>query len=192
LLDGVASDLERCRYQSFDELAEYAYQVASTVGLMSMHIIGYSGAEAIPYAIKLGVALQVTNILRDVGEDFQNRHVYLPQEELERFGLSEKDISAGVVTPGWRKFMRFQIQRVRRIYAEAQPGIGMLQGDGRFAIAAASGLYEAILDDIEKHDYDVFSRRAHIGALGKLLRLPGIWVKTLRLDDVTVWYEERV
>ena len=189
LLDGVASDLTRCRYQSFDELAEYAYRVASTVGLMSMHIIGFSGAEAVPYAIKLGVALQLTNILRDVGEDFQNRHVYLPQEDLERFGLSEKDIAAGVVTPRWRKFMRFQIQRIRRIYAESWPGIGMLAGDGRFAIAAASGLYEAILEDIEKADYDVFGRRAHIGALGKIGRLPGIWFKTRMLDEVTVWYD---
>ena len=191
LLDGVASDLTRCRYQSFDELAEYAYRVASTVGLMSMHIIGFSGAEAIPYAIKLGVALQMTNILRDVGEDFRNRHVYLPQEELERFGLSEKDLAAGVVTLGWRKFMRYQIQRVRRIYAEAWPGIGMLKGDGRFAIAAAAGLYEAILDDIEKHDYDVFSRRASIGAWGKLSRLPGIWFKTQRLEEVTVWFDDQ-
>jgi 15-cis-phytoene synthase len=190
LLDGVASDLTRCRYQSFDELAEYAYRVASTVGLMSMHIVGYSGSEAIPYAIKLGVALQVTNILRDVGEDWRNGHLYLPQEDLQAFGLSEKDIAAGVVTPRWRKFMRFQIQRLRRIYAESWPGIGMLAGDGRFAIAAASGLYEAILDDIEKADYDVFSRRAHINALGKLRRLPGIWLKTQTLGEVTVWFDE--
>ena len=190
LLDGVASDLTHCRYQSFAELAEYAYRVASTVGLMSMHIIGFSGPEAVPYAIKLGVALQITNILRDVGEDFQNGHVYLPQQELKRFGLSEKDIAAGVVTPAWRKFMRFQIQRVRRIYAEAWPGIGKLQGDGRFAIAAASGLYEAILDDIEKHDFDVFTRRAHVSAAGKLARLPEIWLKTRTLEDVTVWYDD--
>jgi phytoene synthase len=190
LLDGVASDLTAYCYRSFDELAEYAYRVASTVGLMSMHIIGFSGPEAIPYAIKLGVALQMTNILRDVGEDFHNQRVYLPQEELERFGLSEQDIATGEVTPRWRAFMRFQIQRVRRIYAEAWPGIGMLKGDGRFAIAAASGLYEAILEDIEKHDYDVFGRRAHIGALGKLLKLPGIWLKTQTMEEVTVWFDE--
>jgi phytoene synthase len=86
--------------------------------------------------------------------------------------------------------MRFQIQRLRRIYAESWPGIGMLAGDGRFAIAAASGLYEAILDDIEKADYDVFSRRAHINALEKLRRLPGIWFKTQTLEEVTVWFDE--
>jgi phytoene synthase len=190
LLDGVASDLTKCRYQTFDELAEYAYSVASTVGLMAMHIIGFSDHAAIPYAIKLGVALQMTNILRDVAEDWRNGRLYLPQEDLQRFGLTEEDIAAGKVTPQWRAFMRFQIARVRRLYAEAWPGIAMLKGDGRFAIAAAADLYEAILDDIEAHNYDTFSRRAHIGALGKFHRLPEIWFKTRALEDVTVWFNE--
>jgi len=190
LLDGVASDLTRCRYQTFDELAEYAYRVASTVGLMSMHIIGFSGPEAIPHAIKLGVALQMTNILRDVGEDWRNGRLYLPQDELARFGLSGQDIAAGRVTPRWRQFMRFQIRRLHRMYAEAWPGIQMLASDGRFAIAAAAGLYEAILDDIEKADYDVFSRRAHLGAFAKLSRLPGLWFRTHLPDDVTLWFDE--
>ncbi|MGB8214735.1 MAG: squalene/phytoene synthase family protein [Anaerolineales bacterium] len=190
LLDGVASDLTRCRYQTFEELAEYAYRVASTVGLMAMHIVGFSGPEAIPYAIKLGVALQMTNILRDVTEDWRKGRLYLPLEDLKQFGLTEGDIAGGMVTPRWRKFMRFQIQRVRRMYAEAWPGIAMLKGDGRFAIAAASNLYEAILSDIENHDYNVFSRRAHIDAWGKLRRLPDIWLKTHSLAEVTVWFDE--
>lgn len=189
LFDGVAADLIKSRYQTFDELAAYAYGVASTVGLMAMHIIGFSGPEAIPYAIKLGVALQVTNILRDVGEDWQNGRLYLPKEDLDQFGLTEADVAAGKVTPQWRKFMRFQVERVRRLYAESFAGIAMLKGDGRFSIAAAADLYEAILDDIETHDYDIFSRRAHIGAWGKLRRLPGIWLKTQSLDDVTVWFD---
>lgn len=189
LLDGVACDLTKSRYETFDELAAYAYSVASTVGLMAMHIIGFRGPEAVPYAIKLGVALQLTNILRDVGEDWQNGRLYLPQEDLQRFGLSEADIAAGQVTPRWRKFMRFQVERVRRLYAESWAGIAMLEPDGRFAIAAAADLYEAILDDIEAHDYDVFSRRAHLSAWGKLRRLPGIWLKTQALEDVTIWYD---
>lgn len=190
LLDGVASDLTHCRYQTFAELAEYAYRVASTVGLMAMHIVGFSGPEAIPYAIKLGVALQVTNILRDVAEDWRSGHLYLPIEDLQQFGISADDIAAGKVTPRWKKFVRFQIERVRRMYAEARPGIAMLKGDGRFAIAAAADLYEAILEDIENHDYDVFSRRAHLGAWGKLRRLPEIWLRTQTLKEVTLWYEE--
>ena len=175
LIDGVARDLRQKRYQTFEDLAAYAYGVASTVGLMSMHIIGFSGAQAMPYAIKLGVALQLTNILRDVGEDWRAGRVYLPAEELAAFGLTEADLAAGRVDDRWRAFMRFQIDRNRRLYAEAWPGIARLDKDGRFAIAAAGELYRAILTDIEAHDYDVFSRRAHVSGWGKLSRLPGIW-----------------
>lgn len=175
LIDGVKRDLSQTRYQTFADLATYSYGVASTVGLISMHIIGYNGTDAIPYAIKLGLALQMTNILRDIAEDWQRGRIYLPQDELAEFGLTEDDIDEGVVTEKWRNFMRFQIERNRQLYAEAWPGIGMLNKDGRFAIAAAAGLYRAILDDIENNDYDVFSRRAHIGTWGKLRRLPGLW-----------------
>ena len=175
LIDGVAADLERVRYQTFDQLAAYSYCVASTVGLMSMHIIGFHASEAIPYAVRLGVALQLTNILRDVSEDWRHGRLYLPLDELAAYGLSETDIAASVVDHRWRAFMRFQIERTRRLYAEAFPGIKMLHQDGRFAIAAAARLYEAILDDIETHDYDVFTRRANVSTWGKLHRLPQIW-----------------
>jgi phytoene synthase len=189
LLDGVASDLVRKRYDSFDELAGYAYRVASTVGLMAMHIVGFSGPEALPYAIKLGVALQVTNVLRDVAEDWRRGRLYLPADELHRFGLDEGDIAAGRVTPAWRRFMRFQIERVRRLYAESWPGIALLRPSGRFAIAAAAVLYEAILAEIEAHDYDVFSVRAGLGTMGKLRRLPSIWIRSQALEDRTVCFE---
>jgi phytoene synthase len=179
LIDGVAQDLLRQRYSTFEALANYSYGVASTVGLMSMCIIGYRGPEAIPYAIKLGVALQITNILRDVGEDWRAGRVYLPQDELEAFGLSEEDIQAGVVTDRWRNFMKFQIARNRHLYAEAWRGIGMLQRDGRFAIAAAADLYQAILHEIEAADYDVFHRRATVSKLGRIGRLPGIFLRSL-------------
>ncbi len=175
LIDGVAKDLARVRYQTFEELTAYCYCVASTVGLMSMHIVGYAGSHAVPYAIKLGVALQITNVLRDIAEDWRLDRIYLPQADLARFELSEADLTAGRVTDQWRAFMRFQIERNRRLYQEAMPGIRLLDPDGRFAIAAAADLYCAILEDIEAHDYDVFTRRAHVGTWGKLRRLPGIW-----------------
>jgi phytoene synthase len=175
LIDGVAKDIHTTRYATFDELAEYSYGVASTVGLMSMHISGFAGREAIPYAVKLGVALQLTNILRDVGEDWANGRLYLPQDELAAHGLDEGDIAAGQVDDRWRALMRFQIERNRRLYVEALPGIGMLHAEGRFAIAAAGELYRGILDDIEANDYQVFARRAHLTGWGKLRRLPGIW-----------------
>lgn len=175
LLDGVAVDIRQTRYQTFRELAHYCYGAASTVGLMSMHIVGYTSEGAIPYAIKLGVALQLTNILRDVGEDWRNGRFYLPLEELAAFNLTEEDVAAGDVDGRWRAFMHFQISRTRRLYQEALPGIGLLEPRGRFAIAAAAGLYQAILDDIEAHDHDVFNRRAYVGEVEKLKRLPGIW-----------------
>ena len=175
LLDGIATDLTKTRYDSFDDLAHYCYAVASTVGLMVMHIVGYAGKEAIPYAVKLGVALQMTNILRDVGEDWRNGRLYLPQDELADFGLNESDVAQGTVDNRWRDFMRFQIDRTRRLYAEALPGVGLLGRRGRFAVGAASELYQAILKDIEAHDYDVFTRRAHTRDLQKLALMPGIW-----------------
>lgn len=175
LIEGVARDLTHTRYQTFEELAAYCYGVASTVGLMSMHVIGYAGAHAIPYAIKLGVALQLTNILRDVGEDWRAGRLYLPLEDLAQFGLSEDDLARGQVTEAWRAFMRYQVARNRLLYAEAMPGLALLDGDGRFAIAAAAELYQGILYDIEAYDYDVFARRAFVSKWGKLRRLPGIW-----------------
>ena len=175
LIDGVKRDLTQNRYQTFEELAAYCYGVASTVGLMSMHIIGHTGQEAIPYAIKLGVALQLTNILRDVGEDWRLGRLYLPTNELSVFGLAEENIAAGQVTVEWRAFMQQQIARNRLLYAEAMPGIKFLDPDGHFAIAAAAELYQGILTDIEAHDYDVFHRRSFVSSWGKLRRLPAIW-----------------
>lgn len=175
LFEGIEDDLKPTRYATFADLTVYAYKVASTVGLMSMHIIGFSGPEAIPYAVKLGVALQITNILRDVGEDWRVGRVYLPTTELESFGLAEADLAAGRVDARWRAFMRFQIERNRQLYREAWPGLAMLQANGRFAIGAAAQLYQAILKDIEMNDYDVFNRRAYVSSWGKLRMLPRIW-----------------
>lgn len=182
LIEGIARDLRQNRYATFAELAEYCYGVASTVGLMVMHIVDFLGEAALPYAVKLGIALQMTNILRDVGADWQVGRLYLPLDELAQFGLSAEDIAQGQVNDRWRAFMRFQIQRTRALYEEARPGIALLAPEGRFAIAAAARLYQAILVDIEQHDYDVFRRRAHVGGWDKIRRLPGIWwfVRTVR------------
>ena len=178
LINGVSRDLVQTRYQTFEELAEYSYGVASTVGLMSMHIIGFSGPEAIPYAVKLGVALQITNILRDVGEDYRSGRVYLPQAELAAFGITDDQIAAGRVDDRWREFMRFQIARNRLLYQEAWPGIALLNRDGRFAIAAAATLYRGILDDLETHAYNNFTRRSQVNRRGKITRLAQAWWKS--------------
>ena len=192
LLDGVERDLHQTRYGTFEELAVYCYGVASTVGLMSMHIIGFK-PEATPYAVKMGVALQLTNILRDVGEDWGKGRLYLPLEELFAFGLSEQDVAAQRVDERWRALMRFQIARNRRLYAEAMPGIGLLDPGGRMAVAAAATLYQGILNDIETHDYNVFSRRSHVSDWTKikvLLRMVhrfywSSWLGNLRASRFT-------
>lgn len=181
LIEAVSQDLVVRRYRSFADLVVYCYGVAATVGLMAMHIIGYHGDDAILSAIKMGVALQLTNILRDVGEDWQAGRVYLPQEELEAFHVSEEDIARGAVDERWRQLMRFQIERARLLYAESLPAIARLSSDGRFAIAAAAELYQGILASIESNRYDVFSRRARVSDWEKVRRLPAIWLRTRRL-----------
>ncbi len=183
LIEGITRDLRQRRYATFAELAEYCYGVASTVGLMVMHIIRFRGEAALPYAVKLGIALQLTNILRDVGADWKVGRLYLPLDELARFGVTEADIARGVVDERWRALMRFQINRARGLYAEAKPGIALLDPEGRFAITAAAELYRAILEDIETSDYDVFRRRAHVGRWSKIRRLPGIWRTTHTLAE---------
>lgn len=181
LIDGVNRDLTQSRYQTFEELATYCYGVASTVGLMSMYIVGFKSGDAVPYAIKLGVALQMTNILRDIGEDFRNGRLYLPREELVYYGIREQDIAESRITDNWRQFMKFQIERTRQIYAESWAGVKMLEREGQLAIGAASVFYQGILDDIEKHDYNVFNRRANLSALGKVSRIPALWLKVKTL-----------
>jgi len=182
LIDGVNRDLMQSRYQTFDELATYCYGVASTVGLMSMYIVGFKNNDAVPYAIKLGVALQMTNILRDIGEDYRNGRLYLPREELTFHGIREEDISEGRVTDHWRQFMKFQIERTRQLYEESWAGVKMLEREGQLAIGAASVFYQGILDDIEKHDYNVFARRAALSAIAKVSRIPSLWLQVKSLS----------
>lgn len=181
LLDGIGLDLTPKRYETFDELARYCYGVASTVGLMAMHIIGFKDRSALPYAVKLGVALQLTNILRDIGEDFRQGRVYLPQQDLRRFGYSESDLAEGVIDERFRALIDFEIARTRQLYADAWDGIRLLSRDGRLAIAAAADFYRAILDKIVRNDYDVFHQRAHLSAAEKVARLPHLWWNVQRM-----------
>ena len=139
-----------------------------------MYIIGFHSNEAVPYAIKLGVALQMTNILRDVGEDHQIGRLYLPREEMAFYGVNEQDIAAGRVTNHWRQFMKFQIDRTRQLYDASWEGVKMLEREGQLAIGAASVFYQGILDEIEKNDYDVFTRRASLSSWGKARRIPAL------------------
>lgn len=185
LLDGIEMDLNFKPYTSWEDLKTYCYRVASTVGLLSMPVIGYapgsSFEQAAPYAINLGIALQLTNILRDVGEDGALGRVYLPEEDLARFGLCTEDILAQVYDQRFISLMKFEIARARRLYAEALPGITLLSPAARPAVGAAALLYQAILDQIEEIDYQVHSRRASTSGWRKIAMLPGILFKVCTL-----------
>lgn len=185
LLAGIAMDLTINRYETFADLWLYCYRVASVVGLLSMQIIGAApGAES--YAIKLGMALQLTNILRDVGEDAGRGRVYLPNEDLRRFGLSAEDILAGVCDERFVALMQFEIARAHRLYNESWAGVALLSADSRLAVGAAAQIYRGILDKIVANNYDVYTKRAHLTASEKLRKLPQIWYAVQQLDRQVV------
>lgn len=185
LINGVARDIRFKFYQTWSELEHYCYAVASTVGLLSIPIIGLapgvSFEQAAPYAVQLGIALQLTNILRDVGEDARSGRVYFPQEDLDRFDLTFDDIYHQVYDGRFISLMRFEIERARKIYRQALPGILLLSPAARPAVGAAALLYRAILDEIERIDYQVHLRRAHTSGLKKLAMLPKIFAIIWRL-----------
>ncbi|OJV94204.1 MAG: hypothetical protein BGO39_11820 [Chloroflexi bacterium 54-19] len=176
LIKGVRMDLEKSRYANFEELHLYCYRVASTVGLMASQVMGYSDPRALEYAVNLGVAMQLTNILRDVGEDAQAGRIYLPQDEMARFGYTEDALLRGEVSPQFVRLMRFQINRARRYYNQALPGIEYLPEDCRLSISVAARLYSRILTKIERNNYDVFTRRAFVPKSEKLLGLTRAWL----------------
>src|SRR5439155_5633034 len=160
------------RYQTFDDLMGYMYGSASVIGLWMLPILELAdGADekmAAERAMDLGVAFQLTNFLRDVKEDRERGRIYLPLEDLDRFGVTEDEVVAGRVTDRWRDLMRFEIERTREIYRRADEGIGMLHPTSRPCITCARVLYSGILDEIEASDYDVFSTRASVSTSRKL------------------------
>lgn len=185
LIHGVALDLTTSRYRTWAALEHYCYLVASTVGLMSIPILGLAEGvrieDASPYAIQLGVALQLTNILRDVGEDAARGRVYLPEDDLHRFGLTPTDILGGVSDHRFRRLMQYEIARARLLYQDALPGIALLAPSARLAVGAAALLYRDILSRIERLDYDVHRQRAFTSGLRKVSLLPGVLWTIARL-----------
>lgn len=190
MIAGQAMDLVRNRYQTFEELKLYCYRVAGTVGLMSNAVLGIGAdVNGVPWerdkpiyvpteeAIALGMAMQLTNILRDVGEDIQRDRIYLPIEDLHAFDYTEKDLLAGVVDERWKAMMKFQIKRAREYYRQAEAGIRYLIRDSRLPVWASLMLYQGILDEIEANNYDVFNKRAFVSKPKKALCLPIAWLR---------------
>ena len=156
------------RYPTYEDLTVYTYGSAAVVGLMMCRVVGVSDERAQEQAQALGVAMQLSNFLRDVREDWGRGRIYLPLEDLERFGYSEEDLGAGVVDERFIELMRFELGRTRRLYAFADEGMGYIPRGRRYPVIVARELYAAILDRIEAQGYDVFSRRAETSRLGKL------------------------
>lgn len=174
MVAGLEMDLDGVRYPTFSDLERYCYRVAGTVGLMITPVAGYrAGSRALEHAKVLGTAMQLTNILRDVGEDWERGIVYLPEDELALFGLSRRDLPAQRQRPAFRELMEYQIERARRLYDE---GLGLIplltRRRGRAAFQFAVDAYSAILDKIRDNAYDVFSRRASLSLPGKLGMIP--------------------
>jgi phytoene synthase len=182
MIDGQRMDLNKFRYKDFDELKLYCYRVAGTVGLMTQNVMGIDSAytsapwSAMPdpseAAIALGIANQLTNILRDVGEDRQRGRIYLPQVDIEKFNYSEEELLQGKINNQWKSLMNFQLTRAREWFQKSEDGIKWLSSDARWPVWTSLRLYRGILDSIERLDYDVFNNRAFVKNSVKALEIP--------------------
>lgn len=181
LVEGVLMDTTIKRYETFDELYVYCYRVASTVGLMSSEILGYTEKIALEYAEAMGIAMQLTNILRDVKEDAAIGRIYLPQEDLRAFNVSEEQITANEFDDNFAALMKFQVARAREYYQNGEKGIALLEKDSRFTVLLASRIYGKILDEIERQNYNVFLRRARTSKMQKIFSIPKIWFQSSKI-----------
>ncbi len=177
VLNGVESDLVKTRYADFEELRQYCYQVASAVGLICIHIFGYSGGEeARLRAADLGLAMQLTNICRDVKEDWEMGRIYLPQDDMARFGVAEDNIGAGTVTEGFSQLLAFQIARAREYFSSGRQLLGHLPPRSRACPAALGLIYGRVLDRIESNGYDVYQQRIGLSKAEKLRLMTRAWL----------------
>jgi phytoene synthase len=183
LAEGCRMDLTVDRYETWDDLRKYCYRVAGVVGIVMCRIFGVADPAAEAQAVMMGEAMQLTNILRDVKEDAARGRVYLPMEDLQRFGYTVDDLQAGVVNDAFVQLMRFEIHRARELYRRSAVGLRQLTNDGSRMTATAMGvIYAGILRAIESQGYDVFNRRARLNLMQKLLRLPAAWRLSRRRD----------
>lgn len=179
-MKSMKMDTHVFRYPTFEDLEVYTYGSAAVVGLMMCRVVGVADRKADPYAEALGTAMQLTNFLRDIGEDWRRGRIYLPLEDLERFGYPEEDVGRCIVDERFAGLMRFEIERARRLYAFSAEGMDYIPRGRRYPVVVARRLYAAILDRIEAQGHDVFTRRAETSRAAKVgvaascaLRNPG-------------------
>jgi phytoene synthase len=171
MIEGVLSDLTHQRFNTFDELHQYCYKVASVVGLTIIHIFGFEAPEALELAEKCGIAFQLTNILRDVREDAERGRQYLPTEDLTRFGVAPEELRSGLHTPNFTELMRFEADRARRYYDESLPLLELVHARSRSSLWALITVYSRVLDRIRKKGYTVLSGRISLSGWEKSLIL---------------------
>jgi phytoene synthase len=186
LLAGIRMDLRPQRYATWPELRVYCHHVAGTVGLMMAPILGCCDPEEFDHAATLGIAMQLTNIVRDVAEDARNGRLYLPLDEVYAFGCDPEAIIAGSPGRQFRDLIAHQVARARSLYAAATPGMGALAPSGQLTTLAASRLYARILDEVESRGYDVLERRARVSSRQKAIALPGIAAAFAKLRLTTL------
>ena len=182
LISGVEQDLRKSRYETFAELKQYCYHVASTVGLICSEIFGYSNERAKEYAVNLGIALQLTNILRDVASDARRNRIYLPREDLERFGVSELEILSSQRTDQVNALLKFECGRAREYFQKADQSFPHEDRALFFPARIMESIYRQILDRIEESHYDVFSRKFSIARPRQLWIALRIWFNHRILD----------
>ena len=179
IVSGVETDLTKSRYQDFEELRKYCYQVASVVGLVCLHIFGYSHTKAKDYAIDLGLAMQLTNILRDIKEDLERDRIYLPQDEIGDFGYSVEELKAGVVNQPFLQLMKFQATRARQHFDSGFKLLPYLSPRSRACPAVLGQLYSHILNIIEARDFNVFDGRVSLSRREKYIVTVRTWMGSL-------------
>lgn len=168
LVEGVSMDIKTKRYDTFAGLERYCYKVASVVGLIMSEIFGYTNNSALTHAIDLGKAMQLTNILRDIHDDYTMGRVYIPQDELDKFGYTEKDIENKTINKNFISLIKFQIARAREFYRLAEKGFPYITDDGsRTTVVLMQKIYSGILNKIEENNYDIYSRRVFVSKAEK-------------------------
>ncbi|MCB0729735.1 MAG: presqualene diphosphate synthase HpnD [Ignavibacteriae bacterium] len=177
LIAGMEMDLTKIRYQNFDELKEYCYNVASTVGLMTIPIIGYKNDSAKDYAINLGIALQLTNILRDIKTDSKRGRIYLPLDELAQFNYSEDDLFKRSYNENFINLMKFQSERAREFYKAADRKLSIEDKASMFTPRSMEYIYYRLLDKIEQENFNIFSKKIRVSNFNKLFITFFVWLK---------------
>ena len=175
ILQGVEMDMVKSRFASFDELREYCYKVASVVGLVCIRIFGFDDPKAKEYAVEMGLAMQLTNILRDVKEDAERGRIYIPQDEMSRFSYTEAELERGAITEGFRSLMAYQAERARRYFDSSRRLFPLISADARACPKLMHATYSGILERIEQAGFDVFGRRIGLSAGSKLILLARLW-----------------